>query len=100
MRRVGAPATTTPATTRPTTSIAVRRDSIIALSLCRRVGLRGLVLGAGYWVASAAQWLYQYLLSSQAADLATVAQSQILGYPAGCVRLVCRRLECRRLGGV
>ena len=78
----------------------MRRDSIIALSLCRRVGLRGLVLGAGYWVASAAQWLYQYLLSSQAADLATVAQSQILGYPAGCVRLVCRRLECRRLGGV
>ena len=38
-------------------------------------------------MASAAQWLYQYLLSSQAADLATVAQSQILGYPAGCVRL-------------
>ena len=35
-----------------------------------------------YWVASAAQWLYQYLLSSEAADLATVAQSQILGYPA------------------
>ena len=46
------------------------------------------MLGAGYWVASAAQWLYQYLLSSQAADLATVAQSQILGYPAGCVRLL------------
>ena len=45
------------------------------------------MLGAGYWVASAAQWLYQYLLSSQAADLATVAQSQILGYPAGCVCL-------------
>lgn len=35
-----------------------------------------------YWVASASQWLYQYLLSSEAADLATVAQSQILGYPA------------------
>ena len=36
-----------------------------------------------YWVASAAQWLYQFLLSSRTADLATVAQSQILGYPAG-----------------
>ena len=36
-----------------------------------------------YWVASAAQWLYQFLLSSKTADLATVAQSQILGYPAG-----------------
>ena len=36
-----------------------------------------------YWVASAAQWLYQYLLSAHAADLATVAQSQILGYPFG-----------------
>lgn len=35
-----------------------------------------------YWVASAGQWLYQYLLSAQAADLATIAQSQILGYPA------------------
>ena len=37
----------------------------------------------GYWVASAAQWLYQFLLSAEAADLATVAQSQLLGYPAG-----------------
>ena len=35
-----------------------------------------------YWVASAAQWLYQYLLSVEAVDLATVAQSQILGYPS------------------
>lgn len=35
-----------------------------------------------YWVANAAQWLYQYLLSAEAADLATVAQSQILGFPA------------------
>ena len=34
-------------------------------------------------MASAAQWLYQYLLSAHAADLATVAQSQILGYPSG-----------------
>ena len=34
-------------------------------------------------MASAAQWVYQFLLSSRAADLATVAQSQILGYPAG-----------------
>jgi hypothetical protein len=36
-----------------------------------------------YWVASAAQWLYQFLLTTRSADLATVAQSQILGYPKG-----------------
>ncbi len=36
-----------------------------------------------YWLASGSHWLYQYLRSSEAADLATVAQSQILGYPPG-----------------
>jgi hypothetical protein len=36
-----------------------------------------------YWVASAAQWLFQFLVSAEAIDLATVAQSQVLGYPAG-----------------
>jgi hypothetical protein len=34
-----------------------------------------------YWLASGSQWLYQYLRSAEAADLATIAQSQILGYP-------------------
>lgn len=35
----------------------------------------------GYWLASGSHWLYQYLRSAEAADLATIAQSQILGYP-------------------
>lgn len=30
-----------------------------------------------YWLASGSQWLYQYFRSSEAADLATVAQSQV-----------------------
>lgn len=38
---------------------------------------------ATYWLASGSHWLYQYLRSAEAADLATIAQSQILGYPHG-----------------
>jgi hypothetical protein len=34
-----------------------------------------------YWVASASQWLYQYLTYTKAVDLTSVAQSQLLGYP-------------------
>lgn len=34
-----------------------------------------------YWAASSAQWTYQFLLSAQAADLTSIAQSQIIGYP-------------------
>eukprot|EP00051_Salpingoeca_urceolata_P000384 m.33874 g.33874 ORF g.33874 m.33874 type:complete len:555 (+) comp10536_c0_seq1:149-1813(+) len=34
-----------------------------------------------YWVASAAQWVYQFLTYSHAADLVSVSHSQILGYP-------------------
>lgn len=36
-----------------------------------------------YWLASGSHWLYQYLRSAEAADLASIAQSQILGYPHG-----------------
>eukprot|EP00039_Didymoeca_costata_P032444 m.37850 g.37850 ORF g.37850 m.37850 type:complete len:530 (-) comp9361_c0_seq1:3-1592(-) len=34
-----------------------------------------------FWVASAGQWLYQYLTYAQAVNITTIAQSQILGYP-------------------
>lgn len=34
-----------------------------------------------FWVASAGQWLYQYLTYAAAANMTTIAQSQILGYP-------------------
>ena len=36
---------------------------------------------SAYWTASAGQWLYQFLTFAQAADLDSIAQSQILGYP-------------------
>eukprot|EP00912_Choanoflagellata_sp_UC4_P000609 UC4_evm1s379 len=36
-----------------------------------------------YWVASATQWIYQFFLSSHIVNLATIVQSQILGFPAG-----------------
>jgi len=34
-----------------------------------------------FWVASAGQWAYQYLISSKEVDLTSIAHSQILGYP-------------------
>lgn len=34
-----------------------------------------------FWVASAGQWAYQYLISTKEADLTSIAHSQILGYP-------------------
>ena len=34
-----------------------------------------------YWVASASQWLFQFLTYAEAVELASIAQSQILGYP-------------------
>lgn len=34
-----------------------------------------------YWTASSGQWLYQFLTYTKAGDLASVAHSQILGYP-------------------
>jgi hypothetical protein len=34
-----------------------------------------------YWVASAGQWLYQFLTYAEAVELTSVAQSQIIGYP-------------------
>lgn len=34
-----------------------------------------------FWIASAGQWLYQYLTFSKAANITSIAQSQILGYP-------------------
>lgn len=37
--------------------------------------------GQIYWVASAGQWIYQFLTYAMEADLVSVAQSQILGYP-------------------
>lgn len=34
-----------------------------------------------YWVASAGQWLYQYLTYAKAANLSSIVHSQLLGYP-------------------
>merc|ERR1719201_283659 len=34
-----------------------------------------------FWIASAGQWAYQYLISTREADLTSIAHSQILGYP-------------------
>jgi hypothetical protein len=34
-----------------------------------------------YWVASGSQWLYQYLITAEAANLTSIGQSQLLGYP-------------------